>query len=156
MLIKCPECQRDVSDTAPSCPGCGYVLNAPPAPAKGDALDFPSPSTATQILIEQRIANDGPSAGVAYVLWFFLGLLGVHRFYLGKAGTGVLMLILSITVVGLAISGLWWIVDAFLIPDMIRQKRTVLRQQLAGVAGGTLPANPYVGSGSYYDPTTTR
>jgi hypothetical protein len=26
MLIKCPECGRDVSDTAPSCPGCGYVL----------------------------------------------------------------------------------------------------------------------------------
>ena len=26
MLIKCPECQRDISDTAPSCPGCGFVL----------------------------------------------------------------------------------------------------------------------------------
>ena len=31
MLIKCPECQRDISDTAPSCPGCGYVLR-PPTP----------------------------------------------------------------------------------------------------------------------------
>ena len=26
MLIKCPECNRDVSDSAPSCPNCGYVL----------------------------------------------------------------------------------------------------------------------------------
>jgi hypothetical protein len=34
MLIKCPECQRDVSDTAPSCPGCGYVLAAAPVAAK--------------------------------------------------------------------------------------------------------------------------
>ena len=32
MLIKCPECQRDVSDAAPSCPGCGYILNAQAAP----------------------------------------------------------------------------------------------------------------------------
>ncbi len=25
-LIKCPECQREVSDKAPICPGCGYPL----------------------------------------------------------------------------------------------------------------------------------
>lgn len=28
MLIKCPECNKDVSDSAPSCPNCGYVLKA--------------------------------------------------------------------------------------------------------------------------------
>lgn len=26
-LIKCPECQKEISDTAPSCPNCGYVLS---------------------------------------------------------------------------------------------------------------------------------
>lgn len=25
-LIKCPECQREISDTSVSCPGCGYRL----------------------------------------------------------------------------------------------------------------------------------
>jgi hypothetical protein len=25
-LIKCPECQKEISDSAPSCPSCGYVL----------------------------------------------------------------------------------------------------------------------------------
>jgi len=25
-LIRCPECQREVSDKAPACPGCGYPL----------------------------------------------------------------------------------------------------------------------------------
>jgi len=32
MLITCPECSRDVSDKAPTCPNCGYVLasNQPP------------------------------------------------------------------------------------------------------------------------------
>ena len=31
---------------------------------------------------------------MAYLLWFFLGLFGVHRFYLGKFGSGFAMLAL--------------------------------------------------------------
>lgn len=27
-LIECPECTREISDKAPSCPGCGYVSQA--------------------------------------------------------------------------------------------------------------------------------
>ena len=27
MLIKCPECGREISDKAVSCPGCGYPIN---------------------------------------------------------------------------------------------------------------------------------
>lgn len=28
MLIKCPECNKEISDSAPSCPHCGYILKA--------------------------------------------------------------------------------------------------------------------------------
>jgi TM2 domain-containing membrane protein YozV len=52
---------------------------------------------------------------VAYLLWFFLGLLGVHRFYLGHIGVGIAQLL---TVGG---GGLWWIIDAFLIPSRVEQ-----------------------------------
>jgi len=32
------------------------------------------------------------SKGTAYLLWFFLGVVGGHKFYLGKTGTGILYL----------------------------------------------------------------
>ena len=34
MLIKCPECNREISSAAACCPGCGYPINTPPKPKK--------------------------------------------------------------------------------------------------------------------------
>jgi len=45
----------------------------------------------------------------ALLLCFFLGVLGVHRFYVGKIGTGILMLL---TLGGF---GIWQIIDFVLI-----------------------------------------
>lgn len=49
-----------------------------------------------QMLIEQRVANEAKSTGAAYLLWLFLGGAGGHRFYLGRSGSGAVMLILFI------------------------------------------------------------
>jgi TM2 domain-containing membrane protein YozV len=67
---------------------------------------------------------------IAYLLWFFLGSFGVHRFYLGHTKSGAWMLglfivstVLSLIVVGafgFIVLGIWWLVDAFLIPGMAR------------------------------------
>jgi TM2 domain-containing membrane protein YozV len=48
---------------------------------------------------------------VAALLAFFVGTLGLHRFYLGRTGSGIAMLILSCTIVGLLVTGPWALVD---------------------------------------------
>jgi TM2 domain-containing membrane protein YozV len=67
---------------------------------------------------------------IAYLLWFFLGGLGGHRFYAGRTGSAIALLLLSlfsvpltavgIGLIGVVMVGIWVLIDAFLIPDMIR------------------------------------
>ncbi len=69
---------------------------------------------------------------VAYLLWFFLGWLGLHRFYLGYVVSGLLMLalwgvgtLLTFILVGyviLVVPFLWWLLDLLLIPGMARDR----------------------------------
>ena len=53
------------------------------------------------------------SKTVALLLWFFLGWLSAHRFYVGKTGTGILYLVTG------QIAGIGWIEDLFLIGVMV-------------------------------------
>jgi TM2 domain-containing membrane protein YozV len=80
------------------------------------------------------------STGVAYLLWFFLGMLGAHRFYAGRTGSAVVLLLLtllgfllSFVVIGLfvlIIPGLWVLIDAFLIPGMISSHNAMLAMRI--------------------------
>lgn len=96
--------------------------------------------THQQMLIEQRISNEAKSPLLAYLLLIFVGGLGIHRFYLGRTGSGVAMLLLlilgAVTLpigVGLILLlalGIWMLVDLFLIPGMVNQQHDLLRQSL--------------------------
>ena len=48
---------------------------------------------------------------VAVILAFFLGTLGVHNFYLGYTTKGIIQLVLTITVIGIFVSGPWALID---------------------------------------------
>jgi TM2 domain-containing membrane protein YozV len=76
-----------MSDTSIQCPGCGA----------------------------RNKFSSGKSALAALLLAFFLGPFGVHRFYVGKTGTGLAMLLISLTIVGLIITGIWSLVDIIII-----------------------------------------
>ncbi|MBI1183489.1 NINE protein [bacterium] len=53
------------------------------------------------------------SKGVAYLLWFLLGAFSLHRFYLGKIGSGILYLITF------QLFGIGWIIDLFILSSMV-------------------------------------
>lgn len=83
-------------------------------------------STQQQILIEQRVTNEAESVGAAYLLWFFLGFIAAHRFYLGRPGTAILQILSYLILIGF----IWWIIDAFLIPGMIQRHKDDVRRRL--------------------------
>lgn len=77
---------------------------------------------------------------IAYILWFFLGPFGVHRFYLHRIVTGIAYLLLwaiggLLTFIGvgyllLAIAAIWQVIDIFLIPGMVQDYNTRLIDRL--------------------------
>lgn len=77
---------------------------------------------------------------VAWPLWLVTGVLGGHRFYLNRTGTGILMFLT-------AGGGLiWWIVDAFLLNGMVEAyNREQAQRERSGFPPIALEFMPAVG-----------
>ena len=63
-------------------------------------------------------------------------MLGAHRFYLGERKTGIVMLVLGLTIIGLPVTLLWALRDAFHIPAIIERRENELRARLTREAEG--------------------
>ena len=92
----CYKCGQQIDDEAVICPhcGCGTKNYNPQKGISGSQYDG-------EISEKSRI--------VALLLCIFLGGIGVHRFYLGKIGTGIVWLLTA------GCFGIGWIIDIILI-----------------------------------------
>jgi len=76
------------------------------------------------LMLREQVDERSKSGAATWLLWFFLGGFGGHRFYLGDYGRAIGMLL---TLGGL---GIWALVDAFFIPKALRKSRRRARHQV--------------------------
>lgn len=84
----------------------------------------PQPYQQPHIIINQpqQPQQDKYSVGIAYILLILLGLIGAHRFYIGKVGTGVLYLFT------LGLFGVGVIIDLFTLAGQVRVQNMIARK----------------------------
>jgi hypothetical protein len=81
-MIFCRQCGASIKSNATYCPTCGAPLSATTPPNSCDTID--------------TILN-GRSRIIAVLLAFFLGSFGIHKFYLGSLGWGIIYFLFSWT-----------------------------------------------------------
>lgn len=86
-MVFCRGCGKEIHDSAPTCPSCGAVQIQ---------------QGRTALASDKRILP-------AFLLCFFFGVFGAHRFYVGKIGSAVAQLL---TIGGL---GVWTLVDLIIL-----------------------------------------
>lgn len=93
----CRECGAAVSHKAFMCPKCGAPTGAADLPMpSSQPLQFTFPVTAPAA---SRHAGDRKSKTVAAILALFFGGFGIHHFYLGNAGLGILYILFFWTLI---------------------------------------------------------
>jgi len=112
-MAECPNCGSSVASGSRRCIKCGAALDPAPQPAAAAAPAGVPPGTPAQ-----PVAATGQKSKLAAgLLGIFLGTLGIHNFYLGRAGRGVIQLLLTIFTCGYGaiITWPWSLVESILI-----------------------------------------
>ncbi|MCD7130284.1 NINE protein [Limosilactobacillus agrestis] len=78
------------------------------------------------LIFNQEVADRKKNPVIAYLLWWFTGFMGGHRYYFGKYGSAIAMTLIFWLLVwlfglGLIITGIWALVDVFLISGWLKR-----------------------------------
>ena len=85
-------------------------------------------STNRYLIYAKEYDNQKKSSVIAYILWLFLGILGIHRFYVGDFFKGIL---LFFTLGGFFIG---WLVDFVFLQKRIEEYNDALEIELLAKA----------------------
>ena len=102
----CENCGNEIESNARFCPSCGAEQGR-----KINAPDQPQPVPKWDGASESKGNISPKSRLIAALLAFFLGWLGIHRFYVGKVGTGILQILTCWCFIG----EIWALIDFIII-----------------------------------------
>ncbi len=97
-MAYCRKCGKKLADNAKFCSICGECQEAN---KPSSTIVYVHPPTQQQQIVVHKVEK---SKGVALLLCFFLGGLGIHQFYLGNTITGVAYLLFSWTCIPVFLS----------------------------------------------------
>jgi RNA polymerase subunit RPABC4/transcription elongation factor Spt4 len=99
--VVCPSCGKQVEELKSSDQNQNIIVNNNSS-SSSNAITYGG-SLVNYVSPKSRL--------LALLLCFFLGWLGIHRFYVGKSGTAILMILLMFTGIG----EIWLFIDLVLI-----------------------------------------
>jgi len=92
--------------------------------------------TDKQIIFTMQYNSFKKNPTTAVVLALFLGGLGIHKFYMGQVGLGILYLVFCWTYVPSFIA----LIEAFLISGQVRKHNHQKAIEISMMLGGTIPS----------------
>ncbi|MEC5422016.1 TM2 domain-containing protein [Virgibacillus sp. C22-A2] len=75
-------------------------------------------------MVDAEVERQGKNKLILYVLWWFTGVIGGHRYYLGDIGYAIGM---TLTLGGF---GIWALIDVFIIGKRLETKTTLLEREV--------------------------
>ncbi|MFI3331644.1 MAG: NINE protein [Rikenellaceae bacterium] len=103
-IMVCPYCEEEIRLERPATP--------PPAqPAQATLSDEQLRRISAQMRQNQAPPRPRKSKSTAIILCFFLGMLGIHQFYLGNTWRGIGYLVLTCSVVGAWLAAIILFID---------------------------------------------
>ena len=85
-----------------------------------------------QNFIDNRLSNQGKNGLIAWLLWFFVGGVGAHRFYLGRSGSGIVMALVSLFISPFLFflpTFIWIILDALMMNTMVKEENMKVQKE---------------------------
>ncbi|WP_409022641.1 NINE protein [Dellaglioa sp. P0083] len=74
------------------------------------------------LLVNSEVSTNKKNVVLAWLLWWFLGCVGGHRYYFGRTGSAIAMTLIVVLTfgIGIIVTGIWMLVDAFSINSWLK------------------------------------